>query len=57
MRFGLVVLRSRRTFMGNGARPVHGFRMSGADRADNEVFCLLARAGIGPAHLLTARGR
>ena len=31
--------------------------MSGADRADNEVFCLLAWAGIGPAHLLTARGR
>ena len=34
--------------MGNGARPVHEFRMSGADRADNEVFCLLAWAGIGP---------
>lgn len=31
--------------------------MSGADRVGNAIFSLLARAGIGPAHLLTTRGR
>ncbi|HZC63823.1 MAG TPA: nitroreductase family deazaflavin-dependent oxidoreductase [Streptosporangiaceae bacterium] len=39
------------------ARPVREFRMTGADRVGNAIFCLLARAGIGPAHLLTTRGR
>ncbi len=39
------------------ARPVREFRMSGADRVGNAIFCLLARAGIGPAYLLTTRGR
>jgi hypothetical protein len=39
------------------ARPVRDFRMSGADRVGNAVFSLLARAGVGPAHLLTTRGR
>ena len=39
------------------ARPVRQFRMSGADRVGNAVFSMLARAGIGPAHLLTTRGR
>lgn len=39
------------------ARPVREFRVSRADRVGNAVFSLLARAGIGPAHLLTTRGR
>lgn len=39
------------------ARPVREFRMSGADRVGNAVFSMIARAGIGPAHLLTTRGR
>lgn len=39
------------------ARPVREFRMSGADRVGDAVFSLLARAGIGPAHLLITRGR
>jgi len=39
------------------ARPVRQFRMSGADRAGDAIFSWLARAGIGPAHLLTTRGR
>jgi len=38
-------------------RPVREFRLSAADRAGNAIFSLLARAGIGPAHLLTIRGR
>lgn len=41
----------------NPARPVREFRMRGADRAGNAIFSLLTRAGIGPAHLLTTRGR
>ena len=40
-----------------GTRPVREFRMSGADRVGNAIFSLLARAGIGQAHLLTTRGR
>ena len=39
------------------ARPVREYRRSGADRVGNAVFSMLARAGIGPAHLLTTRGR
>jgi deazaflavin-dependent oxidoreductase (nitroreductase family) len=39
------------------ARPVRQFRMSATDRVGNAVFSTLARAGIGPAHLLTTRGR
>jgi hypothetical protein len=39
------------------ARPVRKFRMSRADRVGDAVFSLLTRAGIGPAHLLTTRGR
>ncbi len=31
--------------------------MSHADRVGNAIFSLLARAGIGPSHLLTTRGR
>jgi len=38
-------------------RPVREFRMSAADRMGNAIFSLLTRAGIGPAHLLTTRGR
>jgi len=41
----------------NPARPVREFSMRGADRAGNAIFSLLTRAGIGPAHLLTTRGR
>jgi len=37
--------------------PVREFRRSGADRVGDAVFSILARAGIGPAHLLTTRGR
>jgi deazaflavin-dependent oxidoreductase (nitroreductase family) len=37
--------------------PAREFRMSRADRVGNAVFSMLARAGIGPAHLLTTRGR
>ena len=39
------------------ARPVREFHMSAADRVGNAVFSMLTRAGIGPAHLLTTRGR
>jgi len=39
------------------ARPVREYRKSRADRAGNAIFSVLARAGIGPAHLLTTRGR
>ena len=38
-------------------RPVREYRMSGGDRVGNAIFGVLARAGIGPAHLLTTRGR
>jgi deazaflavin-dependent oxidoreductase (nitroreductase family) len=38
-------------------RPVREYRMSRADRVGNAIFSILARAGIGPAHLLTTRGR
>jgi deazaflavin-dependent oxidoreductase (nitroreductase family) len=38
-------------------RQVRGFRMSGADRIGNAIFVMLTRAGVGPAHLLTTRGR
>jgi deazaflavin-dependent oxidoreductase (nitroreductase family) len=36
---------------------VRKYHKSRADRAGNAIFSLLARAGIGPAHLLTTRGR
>jgi len=39
------------------ARPVREYRMSGGDRVGNTIFSVLARVGIGPAHLLTTRGR
>jgi deazaflavin-dependent oxidoreductase (nitroreductase family) len=39
------------------ARPVREYRMSRADRVGNAIFSILARTGIGPAHLLTTRGR
>ena len=43
---------------GNGStRPVREYHMSGGDRVGNAIFAVLARAGIGPAHLLTTRGR
>ncbi|HUL25115.1 MAG TPA: nitroreductase family deazaflavin-dependent oxidoreductase [Streptosporangiaceae bacterium] len=31
--------------------------MTGADRVGSAIFSILTRAGIGPAHLLTTRGR
>lgn len=39
------------------ARPVREYRMRRGDRVGNAIFGVLARAGIGPAHLLTTRGR
>ena len=39
------------------ARPVREYRKSRGDRIGNAIFSVLARAGIGPAHLLTTRGR
>ncbi len=43
---------------GHGSvRPVREFHMSRGDRVGNAIFSVLARAGIGPAHLLTTRGR
>lgn len=39
------------------ARAVRQYRKSAGDRVGNAVFTLLARVGIGPAHLLTTRGR
>ena len=39
------------------ARPVREYRNSRGDRAGTAIFSVLARAGIGPAHLLTTRGR
>ena len=40
-----------------GARLMREYRLSGGDRLGNAIFSALARAGIGPAHLLTTRGR
>jgi len=39
------------------AQPVREFRMSRGDRVGDAIFSVLAWAGIGPAHLLTTRGR
>lgn len=39
------------------ARPVREYRKSRGDRIGNAIFSGLARVGIGPAHLLTTRGR
>jgi deazaflavin-dependent oxidoreductase (nitroreductase family) len=39
------------------ARRVREYRRSRGDRAGDALFSILARAGIGPAHLLTTRGR
>ena len=39
------------------ARPVREYRKSRGDRVGNAIFSVLARAGIGPGHLLTTRGR
>ena len=39
------------------ARPVREDRKSRGDRVGNAIFSVLARVGIGPAHLLTTRGR
>jgi deazaflavin-dependent oxidoreductase (nitroreductase family) len=43
---------------GHGAaRRVREYRKSRGDRAGKAIFSVLARAGVGPAHLLTTRGR
>lgn len=42
---------------GRGARPARAFRMSWRDRVGDAIFSMLARTGVGPAHLLTTRGR
>jgi len=39
------------------ARPAREYRKTRGDRVGNAIFSVLARAGIGPAHLLTNRGR
>jgi len=39
------------------ARPVREYRRSRGDRVGDAIFSVLARAGVGPAHLLTTRGR
>ena len=39
------------------ARPVREYRKKHGDRAGNAIFSVLTRVGIGPAHLLTTRGR
>jgi deazaflavin-dependent oxidoreductase (nitroreductase family) len=39
------------------ARSVRAFRMGWRDRVGDGIFTLLARVGVGPAHLLTTRGR
>ena len=39
------------------ARPVREYHKSRGDRAGDAIFSVLARAGVGPAHLLTTRGR
>jgi deazaflavin-dependent oxidoreductase (nitroreductase family) len=36
---------------------VREYRKSRGDRVGDAIFSVLARAGIGPAHLLTTRGR
>jgi F420H(2)-dependent quinone reductase len=41
----------------SSARPVREYRMNSGDRVGNAIFTMLARTGIGPAHLLTTRGR
>ena len=40
-----------------GARPAREFHRSGSERIGDAFFRALARLGIGPAHLLTIRGR
>jgi F420H(2)-dependent quinone reductase len=40
-----------------GAWPVREFHRSGSDRIGDAIFRVLARLGIGPARLLTTRGR
>jgi len=40
-----------------GAGPGREFRRSGSDRIGDAVFRVLGWLGIGPAHLLTTRGR
>jgi deazaflavin-dependent oxidoreductase (nitroreductase family) len=37
--------------------PPREYRRGRADRIGDAVFALLARAGVGPVHLLTTRGR
>jgi deazaflavin-dependent oxidoreductase (nitroreductase family) len=39
------------------ARRVREYRKSRGDRVGNAIFSVLAWAGVGPAHLLTTRGR
>ena len=39
------------------ARPAREYRRRRGDRVGDAIFSALARAGIGPAHLLTTRGR
>ena len=39
------------------ARAVREYRRSRGDRVGDAIFSVLARAGVGPAHLLTTRGR
>lgn len=41
----------------SSARPTREYRKSCGDRVGNAIFSVLARAGVGPAHLLTTRGR
>jgi deazaflavin-dependent oxidoreductase (nitroreductase family) len=36
---------------------VREYRRSGGDRMGDGIFTFLARAGVGPVHLLTTRGR
>jgi len=38
-------------------RPVREFRLTRVERLGNAIIGMLARAGIGPVHLLTTRGR
>ncbi|HEU4425524.1 MAG TPA: nitroreductase family deazaflavin-dependent oxidoreductase [Pilimelia sp.] len=42
---------------GGSPRPVREFRTGRADRVGDAVCSALARAGVGPFHLLTTRGR
>jgi deazaflavin-dependent oxidoreductase (nitroreductase family) len=39
------------------SRAVRQYRRTNGDRIGDAVFKFLARAGVGPAHLLTTRGR